>query len=73
MPVLSGWANNCGIELFTIGWVQCPADLEIGDGGHAREPHGAYIPGLQGVKGGPRTKLRRLALLALIAIQAYYD
>lgn len=19
----SGWANNCGTELFTLGWVQC--------------------------------------------------
>ena len=24
MPVQSGWANNCGNELFTVGWVQCP-------------------------------------------------
>ena len=23
----SGWGNNCGVELFTIGWVPC-------DGGH---------------------------------------
>ncbi len=22
--ILAGWANNCGIELFNIGWVQCP-------------------------------------------------
>lgn len=22
MPIQSGWANNSGIELFTIGWVQ---------------------------------------------------
>ena len=22
--VNSGWANNCGVELFTVGWVQCP-------------------------------------------------
>lgn len=24
--IRSGWANNCGIELFTHGWVQCPDD-----------------------------------------------
>ena len=22
----AGFANNCGIELFNIGWVQCPSD-----------------------------------------------
>lgn len=25
--VLAGWANNCGIELFTIGRVQCPGEI----------------------------------------------
>ena len=23
MPIQSGWANNCGVELFTVGWVPC--------------------------------------------------
>lgn len=23
MPVNSGWANDCGIELFAIGWIPC--------------------------------------------------
>ena len=23
--IRSGWANSCGIELFTHGWVQCPS------------------------------------------------
>ena len=29
----SGWANNCGVELFTLGWVRC----EISKGGGAEE------------------------------------
>lgn len=33
MPVNSGWANNCGIELFTIGWVKCPEAEERPSGG----------------------------------------
>lgn len=29
MPVNSGWANNCGKELFTLGWVQCATPQKI--------------------------------------------
>ena len=31
MSFASGWANNCGTELFTIGWVPCETDV-IGGG-----------------------------------------
>lgn len=26
----NGWANNCGAELFTLGWVQC-VDTPVAD------------------------------------------
>ena len=29
MPIQSGWANNCGIELATIGWVKCDIQQPI--------------------------------------------
>ena len=41
MTFASGWANNCGTELFTIGWVPCetptvpvtnPTDVGRGSG-----------------------------------------
>ena len=28
----SGWVNNCGKELFTLGWVTCVAVVEKKDG-----------------------------------------
>lgn len=28
MPINSGWANDCGNELFTIGWIGCDVVLE---------------------------------------------
>ena len=31
----AGWANNCGKELFTIGWVRCPSD-DLGGGGSSK-------------------------------------
>lgn len=32
----SGWANNCGTELFTHGWVTCLVVLKKKGGGGAR-------------------------------------
>ncbi len=31
----AGWANNCGIELFNIGWVRCPS-ADLGGGGSSK-------------------------------------
>ena len=33
--VNAGWANNCGVQLFTIGWVPCPTAEE-------EQPSGGY-------------------------------
>ena len=30
----SGWANDCGVELFTIGWVECPSTRRRGGPTH---------------------------------------
>ena len=30
----SGWANNCGVELFTVGWVECPSTRRKGGPTH---------------------------------------
>lgn len=40
MPgVNAGWANNCGIQLFTVGWVECPTpDVPPVGGGRSSGP-----------------------------------
>jgi hypothetical protein len=67
--VNSGWANSCGTQLFTIGWVPCEARRP--GGAHSSGGHGAVI----------RVPLKdiqlydddaELAALAMIAIEAYY-
>ena len=40
--VNSGWANNCGVELFTVGWVQCPQDTGKRPGYHGVDLAGQY-------------------------------
>ena len=48
----AGWANNCGQELFTIGWVPCdvappvvvPPQGDIGGGGGRRNERPSYRP-----------------------------
>ena len=42
----AGFANNCGIELFTIGWVQCPG----------ADPLPPYDPGPPSQGGGRRSE-----------------
>jgi hypothetical protein len=41
----AGWANNCGIELFTIGWVQCPSGEAPAVGGGESKGHWIEAPG----------------------------
>ncbi len=62
-PLSGFWINAA--PAFTV-------DAEIGDGGHFKRPHGAFItePGEL-----PRTRkdLQRMAVMAVLAINEYYD
>jgi len=44
----AGWANNCGKELFTIGWVPCAVEQPVtpptGGGGRGSGPTNGVQP-----------------------------
>lgn len=46
--------------------------VEIGDGGHFKRPHGAFITE-PGELPRSRKDLQRMAVMAILAINEYYD
>lgn len=71
----AGWANNCGTELFTIGWVPCDTDQP--GGGSARPStarrHTILPPARPATDIQKQSNTLELAAIAVLAIQEFYD